>query len=279
MLLPNPSLVSKLLGRSVQQMTAAQSESLDIYSIQQRIESFRKVLHKIKNDMHSSLANDFAWCPYESLMNFYPLENVLAGDDRSILKKVGGKPVLDLGCGDGDLSYFLELLGCLVHAVDYPPTNFNQMRGVRALKQAMQSSVEIFEANLDDRFELPAPQYGLAFFCGILYHLKNPYYALETLARHATYCVLSTRVARLTPDNRVRFQDQPMAYLLDAGEANGDSTNYWIFSEAGLKRILNRCGWDVRGCATTGDTRNSNPSSDRADERAFCFLESRVCVT
>ncbi|MSO19890.1 MAG: class I SAM-dependent methyltransferase [Acidobacteria bacterium] len=208
MLLPKPSLVARVLGRSARQMTLSQSESLDIHAIRKMMEPFRKTLRAVKDDISAGLtrplapdmpalpaspAGEFAWYPYESLMNFYPLEQLLRDEDRYFLSMAGGEPVLDLGCGDGDVSLFLESLGSQVHAVDFPPTNFNNMRGVRALKDALQSSLEIFEADLDDRFTLPAPRYGLAFFCGILYHLKNPYYALETLARHARYCVLSTR--------------------------------------------------------------------------------------
>ena len=150
------------------------------------------------------------------------------------------------------------------------------MRGVRALKDALESAVEIFELDVDDRFALPAPAYGLALFLGTLYHLKNPFYALETVARHARFCLLSTRIARFTPGGRVNFQDLPMAYLLDDREANADPTNYWIFSEAGLRRILQRSGWEVRAFTTTGDTCTSDPSAPAADERAFCFLRSRL---
>jgi len=173
------------------------------------------------------------------------------------------------------VAFFLEALGCSVHAGDYPPTNFNGMRGVNALREALSSKVHIFQANLDDRFSLPALRYGLAFFCGTLYHLKNPFYVLEVLARSAAYCVLNTRVARQSPDGKIDFQHQPIAYLLDATEANNDPTNYWIFSEGGLRRILDRAGWDLLDYGTTGDKKKSNPSSDEADERAFCFLRSR----
>ena len=41
-------------------------------------------------------------------------------------------PVLDIGCGDGDLSYLLASLGCDVTAIDLPASNFNWMTGVQA---------------------------------------------------------------------------------------------------------------------------------------------------
>ena len=36
---------------------------------------------------------------------------------------IGGEPVLDVGCGDGSVSFFLESLGAKVHPVDHAPAN------------------------------------------------------------------------------------------------------------------------------------------------------------
>jgi SAM-dependent methyltransferase len=231
---------------------------------------FRAALDKVKAEMPH-----ISWYPYDSFMNLYPLRALLEGERRHLLDLAAGAPVLDLGCGDGALSFFLESLGAAVHAVDNASTNFNGMRGVRVLKESLGSAVEIFEVDVDARFALPADRYGLALFFGTLYHLKNPFYALETLARHARWCLLSTRVARLTPGG-VNFHDLPMAYLLDDRESNADPTNYWIFSEAGLRRILHRSGWDVPALTTTGDTHASDPAGAATDERAFCLLRSRM---
>jgi hypothetical protein len=65
------------------------------------------------------------------------------------------------------------------------------MQGVKLLKTALSSSVEIHDVNLDSQFLLPEKSYSLVIFLGILYHLKNPYYALETLAKSANYCLIS----------------------------------------------------------------------------------------
>lgn len=67
-----------------------------------------------------------------------------------------------------------------------------------------------------------------------------------------------------------------MAYLLDERESNNDSTNYWIFSDAGFRRILKRTGWEIRDYITVGNTANSDPATQEGDERAFCLAESRV---
>ena len=175
-----------------------------------------------------------------------------------------------------------------MHIVDYPPTNYNSCRGVRRLKEALQSNVEIFETDLDRHFTLPQQRYSFAFFLGILYHLKNPFGALEALAEHARHAVISTRVARYNVArgaeavddsenvSRVRLQSLPVAYLLDPTECNNDATNYWIFSETGLRRILSRTGWDILDFITLGNDQDSDPASPEGDERAFCLVRSRM---
>jgi hypothetical protein len=66
-----------------------------------------------------------------------------------------------------------------------------------------------------------------------------------------------------------------VAYLVAPQECNNDCTNYWIFSEEGLRRILARTGWDVCDFTTVGNRVDSDPASPEGDERAFCLVKSR----
>ena len=115
-----------------------------------------------------------------------------------------------------------------IDALDYPPTNHNGMRGIRKLKEAMNSSVEIYSSDIDTGFTPPRPLYGLTLFLGILYHLKNPFGVLETLAEHSQFCLLSTRIAQRSPRGS-RMSDEALAYLVGEYELNADESNYWIF--------------------------------------------------
>ncbi len=248
-------------------------ERLDIEDIHQRADAFRKQLDAVKRRLGSK---DLHWYPYDTLLVFPVLEKMLSSDHRYLLELARARPVLDIGCGDGDMSFLFESLGCRVQAIDHSGTNYNQMRGVAALKQALDSSVRTFDVNLDQPFALPQSGYGLTFCLGLLYHLKNPYYLLETLAKATHYCLLSTRVARLTPDHQTDLHDLPVAYLLDECEANNDPTNFWIFSETGFRRILKRTGWEICDYLTTGCQDDSDPSSAQHDQRAFCLLRSPV---
>jgi tRNA (mo5U34)-methyltransferase len=252
---------------------------LDIEDIARRAGEYRVELDAVKQRLAPAA---FGWYPYGTLSNFMLLEKLLGRENRNLLDLAGDAPIADIGTADGDTAFFLESLGHRAHAIDYPPTNYNSCRGLHLLKEALGSSIEIREIDLDKHFELPGERYGLAFFLGILYHLKNPFGALE---RHA---VVSTRVVRynLAPKargssavnrERVELRTVPTAYLVAADETNNDATNYWMFSEAGLRRTLDRAGWDVLDFTTFGNDRTSDPATNEGDERAFCLLRSRRC--
>lgn len=243
----------------------------DVRELARQAAAFRKELLRVKRRLGSK---ELQWYPYDTLQVFPVLDKLLTGAHRGLLGLAGADPILDIGCGDGDTAFFFESLGRSVDAIDYAPTNYNQMRGVAALARELQSSVRVYEMDLDSFFSVPRKRYGLTLCHGLLYHLKNPYYLLETLARVSRYCLLNTRVARLTPDQRTSLHEIPVAYLVDDLETNNDSTNFWIFSEAGLRRIFARTRWEVCDYLTTGCREGSDPASPDRDERAYCLLRS-----
>ncbi len=214
----------------------------------------------------------FTWYGYDIMANVWHLEGLLDGRLSELLEGLEG-PIADIGAADGDLGFFLETLGHQLYFIDSPPTNWNGMRGIRSLATMLDSAAQIHEMDLDTQFLLPRAHFGLAISLGILYHLKNPYYVLEQLSQHADRLLLSTRVASRTP-NGGRMDHAPLAYLLDPDECNGDPTNYWIFSESGLRRLLERSGWRIEALRSVGCAANSEPASPHRDERVFVYARS-----
>ena len=214
----------------------------------------------------------FAWYPYDSFVNLFPLERLRRMAGLDLKEMAGSRPLLDLGTADGALAFFFESLGFTVHACDHSGTNMNRMQGVRLVAAALGSRVEIEDIDLDGAWA-PSRAYGLALFLGTLYHLKNPFAVLERLSKHARYCFLSTRVADWSPDHTVELGRVPAAYLLAPDECNQDTTNYWVFSPPGLVRLAERCGWRVLASLRTG-ARDSDPTTQVGDERQFLLLES-----
>jgi len=220
----------------------------------------------------SAASVDFHWYPYHTLANFAHIEPLITAEYDPLFQPQ--KHYADFGCADGDLAYYLESQGNTLHLYDYGPTNMNGLLGARYLHRTLASSAKIIEADFDSQFQV-SERYDLVFFLGLLYHLKNPFYALETLSRVSRFMLLSTRIARQFSANGIDISNVPAGYLLNAQEANNDPTNYWIFTEAGLKRLCERSGWDVMGFRTVGDTIHSNPQDLDRDERAFALLKSR----
>lgn len=221
------------------------------------------------------LAPKETWYPFSTMNNFHTFESMLTGSHRDMSQYLRLGAVADIGAADGDLAFLFDSLGYDVDIIDNGPTNFNGLLGARLLAEDLGSRVAVHEIDLDSQFALPRT-YGVAFFLGILYHLQNPFYALQRLSMSTRYAFISTRVAQVTVDQGVRLSEAPVAYLLGADECNNDATNFWIFSEQGFRRLLDRTGWDVLAYEAGGCTVDSDPSSMDRDERAFCLVRSRA---
>jgi SAM-dependent methyltransferase len=234
-----------------------------------RSHAFRETLSAAKQTPPSQ----FSWYPYHTMASLDHLSPLIQQHYPLIARALQSGPVLDVGCGDGDLACFFASLGLNVTAIDNPPTNYNWMNGIRDLRARLRVPLHIEERDVDAQFSLGDSAFGLTFLLGTLYHLKNPYYVLETLAKHSRYCLLSTRIAAVTP-KKTRMEKEPLAYLLDDRETNDDASNYWIFSPTALLRLAKRSGWTVLAHVITDSKRRANPVDPDADSRMFLFLRS-----
>jgi tRNA (mo5U34)-methyltransferase len=227
----------------------------------------------------AEIGDEIPWYRYDILGNLGRIDALLEGEHRDLGRLAAGRPVADIGGADGDLAFVLERhMGWQVDLIDTAATNMNGLRGARALREHLSSTIEIHDVDLDSRFELPRERYGLVFLLGILYHLQSPFYVLRQLSSQADYCVLSTRVIRVAGSGRTPVADLPIAYLVGPSETNDDATNYWMFSPAGLDRLVSRTGWVPLDRYSSGDVVASDPSSPDHDERMFMLLRSRQLV-
>lgn len=232
----------------------------------------------------NAIAPSTFWYPYQTMANFTFIDQLLHGNNRQLFDMISPKRAADIGGADGDISFFLEQEGWEMTLIDNPSTNWNGLKGARLFREKTHARVRIMEINLDEQFTVE-DRFELVFFLGLLYHLKNPFFVLEQLSRISRYALLSTRIMRWsapeekdgtsTDPPRQLLQQLPVAYLLAPDECNNDCTNYWIFSDAGLRRILARTGWDVEDYMIIGAADDADPFSLENDGRAFCLIKSR----
>ena len=217
--------------------------------------------------------SDVVWYPYGTLGLLDVLRRLLTPPEDTLFARLAGGRVLDLGCADGDLSFFLESQGYRVQACDRPATNHNLSSGFRALHAELHSQVPFTAVDLDHPALPPGPT-DLTVLLGVLYHLKNPVTILEELALRSRYLLVSTRVMRRAPDGR-DLTGLPVAWFLDHAQTNQDATNYWILTQAAFELMLKRAGWEIVRRLNHGVTSGSEPIREDRDERLFCLARSR----
>ena len=119
---------------------------LEIRELIARALEFRETLVKVRSRISR---RDFDWYPWDSFGGLTLFDRLLTGPNRFLRPLIGDDPVLDVGCGDGDLAFFFESLGCRVCAIDQESSNFNRMQGVSTTKTALDSSVRIESLDLE----------------------------------------------------------------------------------------------------------------------------------
>jgi SAM-dependent methyltransferase len=231
---------------------------------------YREKLDKIK-----AARAGVGWYPYDSLANFTHIARLLGPARERLFDTLPSRRVLDVGAGDGDVSFFLESLGFEVEAIDSALSNHSALEGFRALQHELGSRVRLTECDLDGRWALEGREYALALNLGLLYHLKNPFYVMEELARRAHFCLVSCKIADLFEaageGSRAHL---PLAYLVDSDELNDDNSNFWVFTETCLKRLFARSGWVVLDSLRVG-AQCARAASRDDDARLFALLTSQ----
>jgi tRNA (mo5U34)-methyltransferase len=207
------------------------------------------------------------WYPFNSLTTLHWLDH-FTGAGREVFDHVGpGKSAIDIGSGDGDIAFFIESLGSAVTIVDNPATNLNDGLGLRQLKSYFDSKAALHFTDVDWQPWLPG-EYDLAIMFGLLYHLRNPFMILDTIAHHAERLLMNTKVIGCLADG-TKVANQPMSYLTRARELRDNPTNYWLLTPTAVRLMLKRCGWEVLDEFLTGDIDIATPHG--ADCRMYCY--------
>src|ERR1700760_3595930 len=94
------------LLRCYHRMPDASPHSLHINDLVRAAKDFEKRLAQVKQTCGHEV--EPGWYPYSTFANLPVIEKLLTGEHRDLSRMIAGGTVLDIGAGDGDLSYFLE---------------------------------------------------------------------------------------------------------------------------------------------------------------------------
>jgi tRNA (mo5U34)-methyltransferase len=157
-------------------------------------------------------------------------------------KDLTGKTVLDIGCGDGIFSFEAERRGGIVTASDTPnKIKWNESSdGFHFAKEILNSKIPYWECDVYDIPDGIIP-HDIVFFYGVLYHLLNPIFALQKIAK-ATKEFALIETAYAPSNGKPQWEFRP-------GYHN-DATNWWYPTPEGLYAALKYVGfksWEVVG--------------------------------
>jgi tRNA (mo5U34)-methyltransferase len=167
---------------------------------------------------------------------------------------LSGLRVLDIGTRDGFFAFECERRGADVVAIDYMPP---EETGFLVARELLGSRVEFVQENV---YELSHERYGgfdLVLFLGVLYHLRDPMLALDSIWDVARgRLIVETQVideALLTSSGEFkRLEDlnpelasMPLMQFYPGAALNSDSTCVWAPNEACLSAMLEETGFEV----------------------------------
>jgi len=89
-----------------------------------------------------------------------------------------GLRALDIGCNDGEASFRMEKRGAEVTAIDREPADAT---GFAIAHELLQSNVVYQQRNVYDLTPERDGPYDLVMFLGVIYHLRNPFLALDRI--------------------------------------------------------------------------------------------------
>lgn len=168
------------------------------------------------------------------------------------LKRIGmperldGLTVLDVGAWDGFFSFEAERRGAArVLATDYfawKGPAWASREGFDFARATLGSKVEDLEIDVPAISPATTGRFDLVLFLGVLYHLKDPFSALERMAAVTKQLLIVETVVDLLNLRR------PAMAFYPTTELNGDPTNWWAPNILCLSEMLRACGFRKVEC-------------------------------
>ena len=156
-------------------------------------------------------------------------------------ERLDGLTVLDVGAWDGFFSFECERRGASrVLATDYfswTGLSWGSKQGFEFARKVLGSHVEDRTIDVPDINRETVGQFDVVLFLGVLYHLKEPFAALERMASVTKKTLIVETVVDL-----LNIGTPAMAFY-PSSELNADPTNWWAPNLECLTGMLRACGF------------------------------------
>jgi SAM-dependent methyltransferase len=180
-----------------------------------------------------------------------------------LVRSLGLRTALDVGCGVGYFSRYLTDLGLHVVAIDGRPENISEA-------QRRSAQVTFLVQNVEDPTMRRLGQFDLVCCVGLLYHLENPFLAIRHLAA-VTQRVLLVESCYVPGSSMT-------AAIVEEREGEDQSMNYiaLVPSSACFIKMFYRAGFSFVYTATRLPRHRDFRTTLLARQRRTFFLASNI---
>ncbi len=170
-----------------------------------------------------------------------PLAQLQAQAEIYFAPGVSGKSVLDIGCWDGFNSIEAIRRGARrVLATDHwvwANHPWASRETIELARKHIAPALEIRDVDVPDLSPETVGRFDLVLFCGVFYHLRHPFQALEGVASLVT----ETLIVETHLDGCEI--DRPAMIFYPGTELNGDGSNWWGPNRRCVEAMLKDVGF------------------------------------
>ena len=154
---------------------------------------------------------------------------------------IAGKSFLDVGCWDGFNSFEAYKRGASnVLATDHFAWRepcWGDRRAFELGRACLAPDIKVMDIDLPDLTPASVGQFDVVLFAGVLYHLRNPLWGLETVGR------LTNSLLIVETEMDAVDYPRPLMVFYPGIELGGDPTNWWGPNRQCVEAMLRDVGF------------------------------------